>query len=42
MKIKVENELGYATFPITEDMIEIDEKELEGLGITKKFAYQIF
>lgn len=39
MKIKFFDKIHYQTFPITEDMIDLDitEKDLEQIGITKCF-----
>lgn len=37
MKVKIINKISYQSFPITEDMIEIDEKILNEIGRTKQF-----
>ena len=37
MRVKILGEFSYQTFPETEDMLEFDEKDIEQIGITKKF-----
>ena len=37
MKVKILGEISYATYPITKDMIDIDENDLKEIGKTKKF-----
>lgn len=37
MKIKILSKFNYQKIPITKDMIEINEKDLEQIGITKCF-----
>ena len=37
MKIKIINNISYQSFPITDDMIEVDEKLLNEIGKTKQF-----
>ena len=35
MKIKIIDEFSYQAFPITDDMVEIDENDIKQIGITK-------
>lgn len=37
MKIKIINNISYQSFPITDDMIEFDEKILNEIGKSKQF-----
>jgi hypothetical protein len=37
VKIKVLNNLSYQKYPLTEDMIEIDEELLNRIGVDKQF-----
>lgn len=37
MKIKIIDEFSYQSFPITDDMVEIDENDIQQIGITKCF-----
>ena len=37
MKIKIINNISYQSFPITDDMVEVDEKLLNEIGKTKQF-----
>ena len=37
MKVKILSKFGYQSFPITEDMIEIDDNLLKQIGKTKCF-----
>ena len=37
MKIKILDKFGYQSFPITDDMIEVDDKLLKQIGKTKCF-----
>ena len=37
MKVKILNSLSYQVFPITDGMIDIDEKLLNEIGKTKQF-----
>lgn len=37
MKIKILSKFGYQTYPITDDMIEVDEEVLKEIGKTKCF-----
>lgn len=37
MKIKILDEFSYQSFPITDDMIEVDEETLKRIGTDKKF-----
>lgn len=37
MKIKIINNISYQTYPITDDMIDIDENILKEIGKTKQF-----
>lgn len=37
MKIKILNNLSYQKYPLTEDMIEIDEELLARIGVDKQF-----
>lgn len=37
IKVKILGQLSYQTFPITEDMIDIDEDVLNQIGKTKQF-----
>lgn len=37
MKVKFFNNIEYQTFPLTEDMIDIDEEVLKEIGVTKQY-----
>lgn len=37
MKVKFFNNIEYQTFPLTEDMIEVDENLLKEIGISKQY-----
>lgn len=37
MKIKIIDSLGFQTFPITEDMVEVPIEIIKEIGITKQF-----
>lgn len=37
MKIRIIDNVSYQTFPTTDDMIDVDEKELALIGKTKQF-----
>ena len=37
MKVKFFNNIEYQTFPLTEDMIDIDEEVLKEIGISKQY-----
>ena len=38
MKVKIINRTSYQTYPVTEDMVEIEESVLKEIGKTKQFG----
>lgn len=37
MKVKIIDKFAYQSFPCTEDMVDIDDKDIEQIGVTKCF-----